>query len=198
MSRGKEPLPLWVKAIPQQIRDLMESVRGLIRREREIEELEIEEVELLQEILNELRARLRRKLAFSLSIEGGNVIKVRGVNMTSQLAPGQQVPASVSPVKADGSPSTAVLSAVTFSTSDSTIATVAADPANPNGCLIASVAVGSAVISSSATATEPDGTTTETIVGSLTIIVAVPPPAPAAALVFTVGAPVPVASLHKK
>jgi uncharacterized protein YjdB len=100
-----------------------------------------------------------------------------------------------SPVKADGSPSTAKLSAVSYSSSDPTIFTVAPDPAVPNGAVITAVAnpafpaTASATLSEKATATEPDGTTTEIITGTATIILAFPPPAPAAALIFTFGTP---------
>ena len=105
---------------------------------------------------------------------------------------------SVSPVTAqlgpDGNPipSTATLSNVTFTSSDTTVFTVATDPANPNGCLITAVAVGTATLTATATATEPDGVTTEQIQGVATgVITSAPPPPPpvAASLVFTFGTP---------
>lgn len=100
-----------------------------------------------------------------------------------------------SPVKADGTPSPAKLSGVSYTSSDSTVFTVAADPNVPNGAIITAVAnpvqgtTASATLTETATATEPDGTTTETITGTVTIIIALPPVAPAAAIVFTFGTP---------
>jgi len=112
--------------------------------------------------------------------------------MTFTMLPTQSVPASVSPVKADGTPSTATLSSVSFVSSDNTLGAINPDPSNPNGIIIAGQGkAGSVTVTASATATEPDGTTTETITGSVTIILAVPPPAPAAALVFKLGTPTP-------
>lgn len=107
-------------------------------------------------------------------------------HMTSTMLPSSKASTTVSPVKAEGSPSTATLGPITFTLSDSTIATVANDPANPLGAIVTSTSVtGTTILTGTAVATEPDGTTTETVVGSLTVIVATPPPAPAAALVFT-------------
>jgi hypothetical protein len=100
-----------------------------------------------------------------------------------------------SPVKADGTPSPAVLSSPVYTSSDSTVFTVLADPNVPNGAIITAVAnpaqgtTASATLTETATATEPDGTTTETITGTVTIIIALPPVAPAAALTFTFGVP---------
>lgn len=105
------------------------------------------------------------------------------------------VPVIGSPVKADGSPSRATLSSVSYASSDSSVFTVASDPNVPNGGIITAVAnppegtAASATLTETATATEPDGTTTETITGSATIIISLPPAAPAAALVFTFGTP---------
>ena len=99
------------------------------------------------------------------------------------------------PVKADGSPSRATLSSVSYSSSDSTVFTVAADPNVVNGAIITAVAnppegtTASATLTETATATEPDGTTTEVVTGVATIILSVPPAAPAAALTFTFGTP---------
>jgi hypothetical protein len=98
---------------------------------------------------------------------------------------------TVAPVKADGTPSQAKLSALSFTSSDLTVFTVAADPANPNGAIVTAVQTGAgvAILTASGTATEADGTTTEVVTGAVTIAIAVPPPAPAAALAFTFGTP---------
>lgn len=99
------------------------------------------------------------------------------------------------PIKADGTPSTAKLSNVVYTSSDATVFTVAPDPAVPNGGIITAVAnppvgtTASATLSATATATEPDGTTTETVMGTATIVLSTPPPAPAAALTFVFGTP---------
>lgn len=107
------------------------------------------------------------------------------------------------PVLADGvTPSQATLSNVSFTSSNPTdlVVTPDTDPTNPGGCICGGQGnedVG-VVVTAQATATEPDGTTTEVIVGAITIIltpVAPPPPPPpsvAAALVFVpLGAPTP-------
>jgi len=108
------------------------------------------------------------------------------------------VPVIGSPVIADGvTPSKATLSSVSYTSSDPTVFTVAADPATPNGAIITAVAnppagtTASATLTETATATEPDGTTTEVITGTATIILSAPPVVPpvAAALVFTFGTP---------
>ena len=112
--------------------------------------------------------------------------------MTFTMLATQSVPVVGSPVKADGTPSTATLSNTSYASSDSTVFTVAADPSTPNGAIVTGVAAGSATLTESATATEPDGTTTEVITGSATIVLTAappPPPAPAAALVFAFGNP---------
>jgi hypothetical protein len=99
------------------------------------------------------------------------------------------------PLKADGTPSTAILSNCVYTSSDPTVFTVAPDPSTPNGAIITAVNLSadvSATLTEMATATEPDGTTTESIQGVATIILTVappPPPAPAASIGFTFGTP---------
>jgi len=95
-----------------------------------------------------------------------------------------------SPVDISGNPSKATLSAVAFTSSDSTIFTVAPDPSVPGGAIIKGVGAGTATLTETAIATEPDGTTTEKIQGVATIVLtAAPPPPPpvAASIVFTFG-----------
>ena len=112
--------------------------------------------------------------------------------MTFTMLPTEHVSAVISPVQADGTtPSLAVLSAQTYTSSDPTVLTAVQDPTNPSAVIITGLGVaGSAIVTATATATEPDGTTTEVISGAVTVILAVPPPAPAAALIFTFGVPV--------
>ena len=99
------------------------------------------------------------------------------------------------PVEADGSPSLARLSSTSYTSSAPTVFSVAADPNVPNGAVITAVAnpatgtTASAVLTETATATEPDGTTTETITGTATIIPSAGVSGPAAALVLTFGVP---------
>jgi hypothetical protein len=109
--------------------------------------------------------------------------------MPQTLTPGQSLGFTLSPLTAAGAPSPATLSNLSFQTSDSSVFTVTADPANPNTRGIAtagspSVSPDAAVLTCSALATEPDGVTTETITGSDTVTVqsAPPPPTPAASL----------------
>jgi hypothetical protein len=126
------------------------------------------------------------RLQFAADIDG---IQIQGDNMTFTLAAGQSVPFTVTPIKADGTASNATLSALAFVSSDPTIFTVALDPATPNGGILSAVAGGTAILTGTATATEPDGTTTEQITGAVTIAVATVAPAPAAALQFVFGTP---------
>lgn len=123
------------------------------------------------------------------------------------LQPGQSVSVKVNPLKADGSPSSAVLSAVQFSSSDITVFTFAPDPTDPTGASGASgtisavaLADAQATISASAIATEPDGVTTETIAGSDTVFVSAvpPPPGVATSLGFTYGTPMPTSAAKRK
>ena len=98
-------------------------------------------------------------------------------------------------------PSPATLSSAVYTSSDPTVFTVAVDPSTPNGAILTAVGSAlsvtvqsvSATLTETALATEPDGTTTETIQGVATITVtAAPPPPPpvAASLVFMFGTPV--------
>lgn len=99
------------------------------------------------------------------------------------------------PVLADGvTPSKATLSNQVFTSSDPTIGTVTPDPSGAIITAVANPAPGSSVsftLTETATATEPDGTTTEQIQGVATIVLSAPsaPPPPAAAIVFTFGTP---------
>ena len=108
------------------------------------------------------------------------------------LLVGQTVSAIGSPVDVNDKPSAATLSATVYTSSDTTIFTVAPDPATPNGAIITAVGAGSATLTETATATEPDGATTEQIQGVDTIVVSAvppPPPLPAVKLTFTYGTP---------
>ena len=97
-----------------------------------------------------------------------------------------------SPEDVNDNPSKATLTAPVYTSSDLTIFTVAPDPTTLNGAIITAVGAGSATLTETATATEPDGTTTEQIQGVDTIVVSAvppPPPPPAVKLVFTYGTP---------
>lgn len=115
--------------------------------------------------------------------------------MTFSMIFTQAVAVLGSPVTADGTtPSTAKLSNISYSSSDPSIFTVADDPAVPGGAIITGVAAGTATLTETALATEPDGTTTEQIQGVATIVLtSTPPPPPpvAASIVFTFGSPQP-------
>jgi len=117
--------------------------------------------------------------------------------MLVTLTPGQVVNAVVTPT-AQGQPSKAVLSSLQFGSTDSTVFSVVQDPAVPNGCIITGVGSGSvlqASITFKATATEPDGVTTEVLQGkddiSCSLIVAQSPVADALVITLTGGTPTP-------
>lgn len=114
------------------------------------------------------------------------------------LNPGQTVKFTVSPFDAHGNPSQATLSGLSFTSSDLTVFTVVPDPAVVNGGIVTALTPATlpdaAAITAQATATEPDGKTTETITGTdtVTVVSATPPPPPppvAASLSFTWGTP---------
>jgi hypothetical protein len=127
--------------------------------------------------------------------------KIKGQSMTFTMPPlnaagvASTVTVIGSPVKADGTVSLAKLSSPSYTSSDPTVFTVAADPNTVNGAIITAVGnppagtTVSATLTETATATEADGTTTETVTGTVTVILSVPPAAPAAALTFTFGVP---------
>ena len=97
-----------------------------------------------------------------------------------------------SPVDASGNPSKATLSNTSYTSSDPTIFTIAPDPSTPNGAIVTAVGAGTAQLKETATATEPDGVTVDTIQGSATVTITAvtpPPPPPAAALNITFGTP---------
>lgn len=116
------------------------------------------------------------------------------------MNPGQTVSGVVSPVDAQGNPSKATLSNLTVNGSDPNV-TIALDPNTPNGVIVTTapaanfpVLPDAAVVTASATATEPDGATVEFISGQDTVTVQgttppPPPPAVAASLVFNWGTP---------
>lgn len=106
--------------------------------------------------------------------------------MEFTLLDNQRVGVTVSAIDALGKPTTSVLSAVAFTSSDPGIATVAADPANANGAILTGVAEGVITLTATATATESDSTT-HSITGSVTVTLT----AAAAALAFTFGTPSP-------
>ena len=112
--------------------------------------------------------------------------------MTFTMLPTQHVSAVVTPVLADGvTISKATLSSLQFVSSDPAVLTAVPDPTTPNSVLITGLGnAGSANVTVTATATEPDGVTTETITGVVTVILSVVPAAPAAALTFAFGTPV--------
>lgn len=114
--------------------------------------------------------------------------------MNFALQVGQSVSVIGTPLNASGQPSPATLSNQVYSSSDQTIFTVVPDPSTPGGAIITSVGAGSATLTETATATEPDGVTTEQIQGVATGVVTTappPPPPPAASIGFTFGTPFP-------
>lgn len=117
-----------------------------------------------------------------------------GTLMLGTLSPGQTAQGSIAPTT-KGSPSKATLSNISFSVVDPTVATIAADPANPNGFILTGVGSGTALttdINATATATEADGVTTETVSGTdsvgCSLVVASTPVADG--LVFTLASPI--------
>ena len=114
------------------------------------------------------------------------------VQMQFTMLATQKVAVIGSPLDTNGNPSKATLSSTVYTSSDPSVFTVAADPATPGGAIMLGVGAGTATLTETALATEPDGTTTETVQGVATIVItsAPPPPPPvAASLTFTFGTP---------
>jgi hypothetical protein len=138
-----------------------------------------------------------------MSVVSNSKIKLfKETSMPVTLIAGQKVSFTVSPLDAQGNPSQATLSALSFLSSDMTVFGVTPDPANANGGIVQSattlpngLATDAATLTASATATEPDGTTTEQVSGvdTVTVNAAAPPPPPpppvAATLAITWGTP---------
>jgi len=106
--------------------------------------------------------------------------------MSVTLQAGQSVSAVGShPILGDGTPSSAVLSNVSLSTSDVNVFTVIPDPNTPNGSIIISANPGTATVTGTATATELDGTVHQIPLTPDTVTVtAAPPPPPPPAVAF--------------
>lgn len=97
------------------------------------------------------------------------------------------VPVSVRAVDAGGAAAQATLSDVTYTSSDSSIVSLAPNPDSASGVLMSSIGVGTATVSSSAVATEPDGFS-HIVTGSETVVVEAAPAPPADHLVLVFGA----------
>lgn len=111
--------------------------------------------------------------------------------MQANINQGQSENITVSAVLADGvTPSTVTLSGLTFSSTDTTVFTVAPDPTNSAGAILTSVGAGAATLFCNGTATETDGAT-EFINGALSVTVEASGAGagPAASLVFQLGTP---------
>lgn len=121
---------------------------------------------------------------FSIAIILGGIS-----NMPATLIVGQSIPATVSPLEADGSTITpgAVVSAESWSVSDSTLATVA--PQADGSVIIVAIAAGSVTVSVTCTVTDADGTAGSfSASNSLTINPVPPPPARTASVEIVFGA----------
>jgi len=100
------------------------------------------------------------------------------------------------PVNINGEPSPATLSDQVYSSSDTAVFTVEPDPDVPGGAIVRGTGVaGTATLLETATATEPDGVTTNQVQNVATFIFTLeppPPPLPAVSLEFEVGEPFPL------
>ena len=178
---------------------------------RELHEILFAESEILAEVRHLRREvdAIRRLLTPPLSVALGFIFSwedederylllKEGNNMqfTMQVTNAAGSPSTVSvlgtPVDVNGNSSQAALSGTSYVSSDLSVFTVAPDPNVPGGAIITAVAAGTATLTETATATEPDGVTTEQVQGVATIILTTappPPPAPAAAITFAFGVP---------
>ena len=121
-----------------------------------------------------LLKKQRHKPATHLLWTVGPIAEQPGVTRTwrritmLQLTNTQQCPIAVSGVDKKGNP--AELDSVVFTSSDPSVATVDADPSDPNKALIKAVAAGTAQINVSADADLGDGVNTLTGTLDLTVV----------------------------
>jgi len=117
--------------------------------------------------------------------------------MTFTLAAGQESLFTVAPLLADGvTPSTATLSSLAFNTAGPFVVKTSV---NPNSgiiqCPAGTATAATDTLTGTATATEPDGVTTEQISGTVSLVAGpgtTPPPPVAASLGFTFGPAQPI------
>ena len=126
------------------------------------------------------------KMVFEVDLFG---IKIKASKMSLTLQTGQ-----VAAVRADAGltatqVSTATLSGLAFSGNDDAVFTVSPDPNNPDGCLTTGVSAGSGTLSATGTAKETSGVT-ESLAGTLTIVVTAPAVPVATTIILTPGTPV--------
>jgi hypothetical protein len=133
--------------------------------------------------------RKRRKIVFTFSTKQ---FSVTGDDMNFTMLQTQSVNVLGSPVDANNNPSLAQLSNISYSSSDPTVFTVAADPNTPGGAIIQGVGPGTATLTELATATETSGAV-EQISGTATITISASGNVPvgvAASISFAFGTPV--------
>jgi uncharacterized protein YjdB len=111
----------------------------------------------------------------------------QGVDMADIVNVGAAVKDSVSAVLTQGT-APVTLSNLTFTSSNTAVATVASDPANPAGVVITGVAAGTATITATATGTDATGATA-TGTGTTTVTVSITPDTLVFSLVFASDAP---------
>jgi len=182
---------LWYRK-PKPMPDIYELVEEINRRVKRLEDQERDDQKTLAAIaagVNLLLADIQpppRAARLTVTWDQGEP------SMPVTIQPGESRGGTVSPLTAAGAASPATLSGLSASFSDPTF-TVVPDPASPNTRIIVTaptslpsgLTTDAATVTFSATATEPDGVTTESISGVDTVTVNAvvpPPPAPAASL----------------
>jgi hypothetical protein len=130
-------------------------------------------------------------------------MKFKGQNMTFTLAPGQESLFTVAPLLADGiTPSLATLSNLAFNTGGPfVVVTSVTSNSGILQCPATTAAGASDTLVATATATEPDGVTTEQISGSVSLVAGPgggPVTGVASSLGFTFGPAQPIGTNTKK
>jgi hypothetical protein len=124
----------------------------------------------------------------------------RGEHMTFTLAPGQESLFTVQPLLADGvTPSLATLSNLAFNTGGPFVVKLSITPnAGILQCPAGTATGATDTLVGTATATEPDGVTTEQISGSVSLVAGSSGPGVASSLGFTFGPAQPIGTNSKK
>lgn len=125
----------------------------------------------------------KKAKTFRLTFKAGKIKFSGEYTVSVSIQAGFSVGAVAShPILSDGTPSSAVLTNLSLSTSDVNVFTVTPDTTNAGGWIIVSVNPGSATVTGTATATETDGTVHQIPLtpDTVTVTPAPPPPTPPA------------------
>lgn len=110
-------------------------------------------------------AKIDDTIPFILSI---NFQTIKATNIMLTLEVGQHALGTLAPKKADGTPASVEAGKTTFTSSDTSVATVEQDPNDELTCKVVCVGIGTAIITGSVDADKGDGVRTLTATAEVT------------------------------